>query len=259
LTPGLTINETAQISGKLTYTSSSTQTESIQTTPPEGIYYQTPVPNPESTEHKADTIVFQHAERGSAAFIFGLILTWIWRVVKAFITLGVIALLFFWLIPQKFDQSLQMLKEHPGKSFTYGILTLFAGFVLLFFVLIILVSFTAFLAIVTFGTLGFYFFLISFSCYFLILAFFLIFSFVGSKILVAYFVGEWLIKVLSKSAVQGRALPLIVGLVLYVVVGYLPVLGFLTQIIMILFGTGALFLTAQTWWQSRKPAALPAE
>jgi hypothetical protein len=257
--PGLTISDTATIAGKLTYTSPLPQKETVLVTPSEGTVYQTPVPDPETVDQGERPIVFQDAEKGTTAFVAGMILTWVWKVIKAFITLLLIALLAFWLVPHKFDQSLQTLKSKPGKSFAYGLLATIGGFALLFFGLVIMVCFTAFLAVITFGTLGFYFFLIGFSTYFMAFALFLLLTFVGSKILVAYFVGEWLLKIMSKTPTQGRALPLILGLVLYIVLGYVPFLGFVIRSIMTLFGAGAILIVLLDSWQERKSKALPAE
>ena len=257
--PGLTISDSAEIGGKLTYTSPQPQEQTILVAPSEGTVYQTPVPEPETVEQGERPIVFQDAEKGTSAFVAGMILTWVWNVVKAFITLLLIALLAFWLVPNKFEQSLQTLKSKPGKSFAYGLLAYFGGFALLFFGFVIMVCFTAFLAVITFGTLGFYFFLIGFSTYFMAFALFLLLTFVGSKILVAYFVGEWLLKIMSKTPTQGRALPLILGLVLYIVLGYVPFLGFVIRSMMTLFGAGAILLVLLNSWQERKVKALPAE
>ena len=257
--PGLTISDTAEIGGKLIYTSPQPQEQTILVTPPEGTVYQTPVPEPESADQGERPIVFQDAEKGTTAFVAGMILTWVWHVIKAFITLLLIALLAFWLVPQKFEQSLQVLKSKPGKSFGYGMLAFFGGFALLFFGLILVICFTAFLAVITFGTLGFYFFLIGFSTYFLAFALFLLLTFVGSKILVAYFVGEWLLNIMSKTPTQGRALPLILGLVVYILVGYVPVLGFIVRAMMTFFGAGAILIVLLDSWQARKTKALPTE
>jgi hypothetical protein len=256
---GLEISESAVIGGKLTYVSPLPQTDTVQVKPSGGTVYQTPVPDPESQQTGQQPVVFQHAEKGTAAFVAGIIITWVWTVLKAFITLLLVALLVFWLVPRPFEQSLQMLKDKPARSFGFGILAIAGGFILLFFSLVVLVCFTAFLGIITFGTLGFYFFLISFSCYFLVFALFLLLSLVVSKILVAYFVGEWLLGKLSKTPVQGRAIPLILGLVLFIILGYVPFLGFIVRSIMTVFGTGAIYLTLQTLWQNRKGKAIPAE
>ncbi|MBI9049399.1 MAG: hypothetical protein JEZ00_08265 [Anaerolineaceae bacterium] len=250
---GLIISEDAEIGGKITYVSPQPQSETIQVSPPDGIVYQTPVPDPdEMRDNGQQPIVFQHAERGTASFITGMILTWIWRITKAFITLGLIALLVFWLFPKKFDETVQVLKTKPGKSFGYGILVILGGYVLLSFALLVLICFTAFLAVITFGELGFYFFLISFSCYFLVMAIFLILVSMVSKIVVAYLIGSWLLKSLSKTPVNGRAMPLIVGLVLYIILGFIPILGYLVRTVMTLFGTGAIYLILLDWWNSRK-------
>jgi len=257
--PGLTITDAASIGGKLTYTSPLPQSEAILVSPPEGTVYQTPVPDPDTVQQGERPIVFTNAEKGTTTFITGMILTWIWRVMKAFITLLIIALLLFWLMPKKFDQSQQILQHKPAKSFGYGLLAFFGGFALLFFSLIIIASFTAFLALITFGTLGFYFFLIGFSVFFLTLALYLLLTFIGSKIVVAYFVGNWLLKAMSKTPTQGRIMPLMLGLILYILVGYVPFLGFTVRTIITLFGAGAILLVLQEIWQNRKPAALSAE
>ena len=79
-----------------------------------------------------------------------------------------------------------------------------------------------------------------------------------SKIVVAYLVGRWLINALSKEPVSGRTWPLIVGLVIYLIVGYIPFMGWFLRYLMTLFGSGAIYLVLRDWLRSRKQPAIEA-
>ena len=249
---GLTITDAAEIGGKITYVSPQPQSESIQVSPQGGIIYQTPVPDSDDQSTQQEPIVFRNADRGSFGFAAGMILTWVWRIVKAFITLLLIALLIFKLAPAKFDETVQNLRAKPLPSLGYGFLATIGGTIILGFIFVVLVCFTAFLAVITFGELGFYFFLIFFSAFFMVLALFLILTNLVSKIVVAYWVGSWLINVLSKSPESGRIMPLIVGLVIYIVLGFIPVLGWFVRYLVTIFGSGAIYITLLNWWRNRK-------
>jgi cytoskeletal protein CcmA (bactofilin family) len=249
---GLTITNDAKIGGKITYVSPQPQSESINVSPDGGIVYQTPVPDPDDQSAQQQPVVFQDAERGSFGFAAGMFITWVWHIVKAFITLALIALLVFWLVPGKFDETVQNLKEKPLPSLGYGFLATIGGTIILGFAFVVLLCFTAFLTVITFGELGFYFFLISFSAFFMVLALFLILTNLVSKIVVAYWVGSWMIKTLSKSPVNSRTMPLIVGLIIYIVLGFIPIIGWFIRYSMTIFGSGAIYITLLNWLRSRK-------
>jgi cytoskeletal protein CcmA (bactofilin family) len=257
--PGLTITDSAEIGGKITYVSPQPQEDSIMIAPQGGIVYQTPVPDPDNHEYEQQqTIVFQDSEQGTFGFFAGMALTWIWRIIKAFITLALIALLVFWLFPGKFDESVEALKNKPLPSFGYGLLATIGGGIILGFAFLVLICVTAFLIVISFGELGSYFFLIAFSAFFIVLAVFMILTNLVSKILVAYLVGRWLINTLSKEPISGRTWPLIVGLILYLIVGYMPFIGWFLRYLMTLFGSGAIYLVLRDWMRSRKQPAIEA-
>ena len=256
---GLTIADSAEIGGKITYVSPQPQEESIMVVPEGGIVYQTPIPDPDAQETEQQPIIFHDAEKGTFGFFAGMAVTWIWRIVKAFITLALIALLVFWLFPRKFDESIQALKEKPLPSLGYGLLATIGGVIILGFAFLVLICITAFLMIISFGELGFYFFLIAFSAFFMITALFMILTNLVSKIVVAYMVGSWLIGVLSKNPVSGRIMPLVVGLILYLILGYIPFVGWFVRYLVTLFGSGAIYLTLRNWWHDRKKAPVEIE
>ena len=256
---GLTIADSSEIGGKITYISPQPQAESIMVVPEGGIVYQTPVPNQEDLENQQQTVVFHDAEQGTFGFFAGIAITWIWRIIKAFITLALIALLVFWLFPGKFDESVQALKEKPLPSLGYGLLATIGGGIILGFAFLVLLCITAFLMIISFGELGSYFFLIAFSAFFMVTAAFMILTNLVSKIVVAYLAGSWLISVLSKNPVSGRTMPLIVGLILYIILAFIPLLGWFIRYLMTLFGSGAIYLVLLNWWRSRKKTAVEVE
>jgi hypothetical protein len=64
-----------------------------------------------------------------------------------------------------------------------------------------------------------------------------------SKTIVADMVGTLILKRVSPQSLEYRILPLLLGLVLYVLLRSIPILGWAIEVIVTLFGLGAILVT----------------
>ena len=85
----------------------------------------------------------------------------------------------------------------------------------------------------------------------LVLASFALLVLYGSKAIVAYLVGSLILKRLAPSVLEYRILPLLLGLVLYVVLRSVPIMGPALEVIVTVFGLGATWLALR-----RQPSPL---
>jgi len=89
----------------------------------------------------------------------------------------------------------------------------------------------------------------------LILGFNLAASYI-SKILVGYLIGLLLFNWLKPELAEHRFWPALVGIVIFVILVAIPVLGTIVNILAVLIGLGALYLAFRQWFTARKEASL---
>jgi hypothetical protein len=76
----------------------------------------------------------------------------------------------------------------------------------------------------------------------------------GSKLVVAYLFGRLLLQTLAKQYAGRKFLTLFVGVVVYALVAWIPILGWLIGLVATLIGLGAMWL----WFRERRVRAAPA-
>lgn len=248
--PGLRISEEAQIDGELTYTSPVT-VEIPDEVVGGAIVYQTPVPE----EVEAPEVEVPEIPAGALtlAGIVWWIVRWIIGIVRNFVSLLIIGVLLLWLIPKWLKEVVQHWKEKPVHSLGWGVAVLVAFFVavpLLFMVMIVL---NIIAGLATLGGLAW-----PITGTWLVLETVLIvgFSMIAiyiTKIAFGYLIG-WLILKRTAPAWVDKAMgliPLLIGLVIFVLVRSIPVLGALFSLLVTIFGLGAIWLLA--WVRIYKP------
>jgi cytoskeletal protein CcmA (bactofilin family) len=81
----------------------------------------------------------------------------------------------------------------------------------------------------------------------------------GSKAIVADMIGTLILKRLAPQALEYRVLPLLLGLVLYVALRSIPMLGWATEVIVTIFGLGAIWLALRDQRSAEDQSPVPAE
>ena len=233
--PGLRLTNSARVGGDLTY-KSSTEAKIDPDAQVEGevVRQARPATEEEPTRTAADVVL---------------------DILRSFIALLPVGLLLLWVVPNLTRRLADTVRVRPLPSFGWGLL----GFVL-FIALAIAILLATILLAVIFGlvTLGGLVLLIIGLGVLAEIALVLVFSISTgylAQIIVSFLVGRLLLERGLPNRAAGRVLPLVVGLVLYVILRAIPVLGFIVGLVVVLLGLGA--LTNWIWTTLRRSPSHP--
>jgi hypothetical protein len=244
---GLRISKDAQIGGKLTYTSPQDQGNAIQSKPAGGLVYQTPVPTPAPKNAPAPRLESRFP-----------VLGWFFGVARNFVTLLVLGALALWLLPKVFERTVEMARSKVAPSAGYGVLTIILGYLAAFVVLLMIIIIGIVLSLLTLGGLSSAFFGVSLSGLAVAVTILTLLVSYGSKIVVSYLVGTWIVRQLFPQASGIRWWGLLVGVVIYVILRSIPILGEIIALIVTIIGIGAMALVYLNAHRPAAPAAPPA-
>jgi cytoskeletal protein CcmA (bactofilin family) len=242
---GLTLGPDAQVAGDLTYTAPTQATLPAGQVAGGTTYNPMPTPTPE--ELKAPPPPPTPAENTAK---------WLLAFLRNLATLLLVGLLLSYFTPGLLRKGSQMIQERPLPSLGWGILMIASFFFSLLVIFIVVVILAIILGIVTLGGLiatvigaGF----VAFSS--ITLAFNVVASYV-SKILVGYLFGAMLFKRVKPDLVENRFWPAVVGILIFVILAAIPILGTIVNILATLVGLGALYLAFRQWFKARKEVAV---
>jgi cytoskeletal protein CcmA (bactofilin family) len=239
---GLRISKDAQIGGKLTYTSSVNQNSAVQAAPSGGIVYQTPVPQQK-----------QLPQNQPLPQRFPL-LGWLFSRLRELVSLLILGALVLWLLPSIFERTVEMARTKVGASAGYGFLSLLVGYIGAFIVFLVILVISILLGLVSLGGLGWAFFGVTGSGLGLALTIFTLLVTYGSKLIVAFLVGTWIVNSLFPQATHQRVWSMLFGVVVYVLLRSIPILGVIIAFVVIIIGLGAMWLA----FSNRKAPLTPA-
>lgn len=233
LNPGLHIAEDAEIGGNLSYTSVIPQDSAIKSKPSGTVFYMTPVPNDAGNSVKV-------SEKPHTS---NRILIQIGRIIKDmgknFVSLSILGALALWLIPGLVNGFVQTLKSKPWQSAGIGILTYILSWIAVGLAILVVISVTVLLAFITLGGLSGVFF---WSGTAIILVYIIVFGMMvslGSKVIVSYLVGNWILSQFIKDQPVNPYAALLIGVVIYTLLRAIPFFGGLVAFVAIVFGLGA--------------------
>jgi hypothetical protein len=173
------------------------------------------------------------------------VLGWLQWIVKEFITLLVFGLLGIWLFSSFLKRSAKKVETKPLQSTGIGLLGLvisvaLIGVVILVALLILVLGIG--LGALNFWDLAWAVWGVGFTS--LGLAFWLSLLFVsyGTKVIVAFLVGSLILKRLAPNSLQYKILPLLLGLLIYVLLAWLPYFGWVIAVLVNAIGLGAAWL-----------------
>jgi hypothetical protein len=167
---------------------------------------------------------------------------WLINCVRELVTLLIFGLLGIWLFSNPLKRASDSLRARPLSVVGYGLLGLVIAFnLVLVAILLYLLIFVVglWLGSLTLWELALAFWAVSFSALSLLLSLFVLFILYGTKIIVAYMVGVLLLNPVGQKAVKYKIVPLLLGLVIYVLLHSIPNLGWVIGIVVIALGTGA--------------------
>ncbi len=246
--PGIHITDDAEIGGKVSYTSSVNQDDNIEAAPEGGVAFSTPVPD--APDVKKGT---KRPSGGvGAALKVG---QWFLKRLREFITLLALGALVLWLIPELFNKVLDKTESKPLPSTGWGFLTLIVGYVGVVVVGALILAIGIFFGVLTLGGLGRTIFGVGFSSLGLLFTIFLLLVNYGSKLVIAFWGGRWILGKLAPQATESKVWPLVLGVVLYVLLRGIPILGWFFGLFVTLIGLGAMWLVFRDWNKARQAPA----
>ena len=226
---GIRISEDARIAGTLTYKSSQQQAAGIKGTPAGGVEYKYD-PEPTGDEKARDV--------GFAAMIG----SWIVKRVRIFVTLLVLGGLVIWQMPQLFERVNTTVKEDLGPTLGWGLVTIIVVYAGAAILAGLIIALGIFFGVITLGGLSKTILGIGFSSLGLVLAIFGLIVSYGSKLVVSFTGGKLILDQMAPEAAQKPIWPLLLGIVIYVVLRAVPIIGFWIGALVTIIGVGALWL-----------------
>lgn len=251
VSPGLRIAESAEIGGQVSYISPSNQSESIETSPDGGVVYSTPAPDTTGQPSSPDIEINYGLQAAH----------WFLQRARELVTLLALGALVLWQIPDLFNTVIDKATSETLPASGWGLVTVIVGYVGAAIAAGLVLALGIFFGVLTLGGLGRAIFGIGFSSIGLIMAVFVLMVTYGSKLVLAFWSGRWLLGKMAPQTLESKAWfwPLLLGVVIYVFLRAVPFLGWLFGIIVTLIGMGAMWLVFQDWRKSRSGVAIEAE
>lgn len=250
--PGIYITDGAEIGGKVSYTSPVNQDDNIETAPEGGVTFSTPVPDEADMKEKPKA----PSGRVGAALKVG---QWFLKRLREFVTLLALGALVLWLIPDLFNKVLDKTESKPLPATGWGLLSLIVGYVGVAIVGALILAIGIFFGVLTLGGLGRTVFGVGFSSLGFAFTIFLLLVNYGSKLVIAFWGGRWILVKLAPQAAESKVWPLVLGVVLYVILRGIPIIGWIFGLFVTLIGLGAMWLVFQDWNKSRKGVTAEVE
>ena len=240
--PGLKIDPEAKIEGTLEYVSRK------EINFPGGIAARVkriePVVDPASVV-RPPTLV----ERGVAGVL---------DMLRNMVTLLLLGLLLVWLFPNFVNSSIAQVRASPLPAFVWGIVSWAAFFFTLTFILVAMLFGGIFFGILTLGGLSATIIWLGVLSMFTLVVGFVLAATVISKIIVAVLGGRLILNKIKPEWAEHRIWPLAVGVVIFAILAAVPVFGGLLNVIVILFGLGALWLSGRELLKNGRAVDQPA-
>ena len=249
LQPGLRISDSATVGGTLTYTSPVDQSDTIKAQPEGGVVFQTPVPDEEPEGTGARSSI-----RTVPPFF-----KWLFDTLRKMVTLVILGVLSVWLLPKLLMQTVEQARSRTLPSAGYGFLAVIAGYAGAAVLAGVIISVGLLISAVTLGGLSRTVFGLGFSGLALALTLFTLLVTYGSKLVVAYLGGEWLMNKIAPQAKGKQYWSVILGVVIYVLLAAIPILGWLIALVATAVGLGAMWLVFRAWRASQQPVSAALE
>ena len=184
---------------------------------------------------------------------------WFLPVARGFVTLLFIGLLGLWLLRPWVESSLAVGKTRPWATLGVGLIVLIVSFNIfllgiLLFALVIVSGF--WLSSISMGELAWLVWSVGLTAVGLAFALFWVLVIYGSKAFVAYLTGWLILNRLAPRANRYRIVPLLLGLLLYVLLVSIPIAGWVIAILATAYGLGAFWFALRRRGQETQEEAL---
>jgi hypothetical protein len=229
---GLRVYPEASVGGDLRYKSTVRQDDAIRARPEGDVVFILDTRN-------QDTRTTQPAGwRGLAL----MALRWLGRLVRDLVTLLIVGALAIWKLPSLLDDLAAHLSAKPWPSLGWGFIAWVVGYAAAAVLFGVIVAIGLLLALVTLGGLASTWFGLGLGTLGVAFTAFLFLVSLGSKVVAA----NWLGKVLFGARYTGSAYwPLVVGVLIYVALCSIPILGWVIGLAATAYGLGAMWPAAR--------------
>jgi hypothetical protein len=221
--PGLRVAQDAHIGGMLTYVSPVEQADAIEAVPGGGIEYQ------------VDRSVPQPDFKALAG-------QWFTARLRDLVTLLVLGGLAVWTHTPLLNRLADRARDKPLPAIGWGGVVLIGGHVALVILAGLVLVLGILTSVVTLGGLALTVFGVGFSGVALAFALFWLAVAYGAALIIAYLVGRLILQRLAPRYADRAIWSLVLGVVLYVLVRSIPVLGWFIGLLMTLAGLGAMWM-----------------
>jgi cytoskeletal protein CcmA (bactofilin family) len=238
---GLTVDEGAQIGGNLDYTSAS------EWSIPGGVVAGAITRHEPEIEVKEEVVV-SPARRAA---------DWFLRHLRRLVTLLLVGLLIVWVVPGWTEKATGALRARPLLSLGWGVVSIAAFIFALLVLLIVTILIAVIFGVVTLGGLAGTTAWTGGLTMALLVFFFSIAVTYITKVLVSFLGGRLILARLKPDWAEGRIWPLVVGVVLFIIITAIPILGWLVKLVVVVLGLGALWLLGRDIYRQRR--AVPVE
>jgi cytoskeletal protein CcmA (bactofilin family) len=244
--PGLRVAKNAEITGKLTYISN-IEMKQIDTVPAGGLVFVTPTPMPQGDSGTST---------GRSDIVMEIpVVHWIIERMRELIALLVFGALALWLIPAVLYRTVEQARTKMAPAAGYGFVVIVVGSLGALMALVILLVVGLILGVATLGSVSGPLLGVTMPALAVVSAVFSFLVGTGSKVVVSYLIGQLLVGKAFPQLTNPKLWALIFGVIIYVLIGSIPLLGWLVGLAATLIGVGAMWLAFQSW---RKPAASAA-
>ena len=166
---------------------------------------------------------------------------WFLQRLQALVSFLIVGGLALWWKPNYFLSWADTVRNRPLPSAGYGFVVLMNGFLVPFLLLAIIVGIAFVFYFVKLQAIASIILVVGLSSLGLAFTAFLVCATYLSKAIVAYLVGTLILKLIWRNADKYKVLPLLLGLILYVFIVQIPVIGWITGFLLTILGLGAMW------------------
>ena len=232
--PGLTLTGSAYVGGNVAY-ESSTDAQIDPGARIEGEVSGTPRPEEEEPTYTLADAVLDN--------------------LRSFVALLLVGLLLIWIAPNWIRRQAGTVLTRPLASLGWGVLGFLAFLALGVAILVATIVLAIIFGLLSLGSLVVLIIGLGILAEMLVLLAFWISTNYLAQIIVSFLAGVLLVEAGQRGGGRGRVLPLVVGLISYVILRAVPILGLIVGLAVVLLGLGALF--HWVWNKLRRGTGVP--
>jgi hypothetical protein len=177
---------------------------------------------------------------------------------RSFVALLLVGLILIWIAPNWVRRRASAVLDRPLVSLGWGVLGLVAFLVLGIVILLVTVLLGVILSLLTLGGLVALIVVLGLLAEVALVLAFWVYTNYLAQIVVSFLAGVLLVEAVGPGRGRERVLPLVVGVILYVLLRAIPVLGSLVVLTVVLLGLGALSRWFWTKLRRSRATAPPA-